>query len=71
MTEKSIRVARVYRDKCKGCRKCMDVCDAFVLFGGKMILWQSMCTGCRRCVDVCPHDAIEMVKHERTPQCDW
>lgn len=62
-------VARLYRDKCKGCKECTGVCEAFVPFHGKVILHQTRCTGCGKCVDVCPKGAIEMVKHERTAQC--
>jgi indolepyruvate ferredoxin oxidoreductase alpha subunit len=58
--EKSDSTACVDKDKCIGCRKCINElgCPAMVLDGDKASTLSSMCTGCMLCQKVCPVDAI-------------
>lgn len=59
-----INVARLYRDKCTGCGKCVKVCKCLARFHGKAILRQFWCNGCGKCVKVCEHGAIEIIPYK-------
>ena len=49
------------KDKCKGCRKCVDFCkfNALVLIKNKPVLFPDVCHSCMGCEIVCPFDAVE------------
>jgi indolepyruvate ferredoxin oxidoreductase alpha subunit len=58
--ERSKRKACVDKDKCIGCKKCINElgCPAMILDGKKAKVSSSMCTGCMLCAKVCPVGAI-------------
>jgi len=61
---------KVKKDKCKGCKLCIDVCpnnvldisDDFNKLGYHYAGVKKMekCNGCKRCVIICPDVAIEI-----------
>lgn len=67
-------VLRINRNRCKGCRLCIDVCPKKNL--GVSSLFNKMgyhyveqaeedgCTGCRKCAIICPDAAIELYIEE-------
>lgn len=49
----------VDQDKCRGCKKCMNLgCPAIVFRDGKAQVDYSQCVGCGLCTGVCPFSAI-------------
>ncbi len=56
------RVARVDKDRCQGCEKCVDNCafGAIEMIEGKAEINSFFCEGCGTCQLVCPHKAIEL-----------
>lgn len=48
------------RDKCTGCRKCVDFCkfNALVFIKNKPVLFSDVCHSCMGCKIVCPSDAV-------------
>lgn len=60
--------ASLIKNKCNGCKKCLDVCN----FGAidwdeknqKPMINQMLCEGCGACQVVCPKDAIKMEEIE-------
>jgi uncharacterized Fe-S center protein len=48
------------RDKCNGCRHCLDKCapSAIDIRNGKASIDSDRCTGCGRCISACGYDAI-------------
>lgn len=62
--KEGLTVARLYRDKCKGCGKCVKVCKYLARLHGKAILWQFYCNGCGKCVKVCEHGAIGIIPYK-------
>ncbi len=51
----------VSRDRCVGCRKCVEVCDsdAITIISNKAVIDPSKCIECLKCIDACPYDAIK------------
>ena len=51
---------KVSEDKCKSCKKCMNLgCPAISFENGKAKIDANQCNGCGLCVGVCPFGAIE------------
>ena len=48
--------SKIKRDsaKCIDCRKCGEVCPAFVRVYEKSTVYNPDCTGCHDCIDICP-----------------
>ena len=61
---------KVKKDKCKGCKLCIDVCpnNVFSISGDfnklgyhyAIVKNMEKCNGCKRCVIICPDVAIEI-----------
>jgi indolepyruvate ferredoxin oxidoreductase alpha subunit len=52
----------VDQDKCRKCRKCVDVGCPAINSGEKITIDKNACAGCSVCAQVCPFDAIGEVK---------
>ena len=52
------------KEKCKGCRKCVDFCrfNALVFIRKKPVLFPEVCHSCMGCEAVCPFNAVEEEK---------
>ena len=51
---------RVNRDKCVGCRSCMQIgCPSISFRDGKAVIDATQCVGCGLCQQMCRSDAIE------------
>jgi len=71
---------RVKKERCKGCRLCIEVCPANVFsvsqnFNRMGVHYveakgegKNICTGCQRCVIICPDVAIEILKTTNNTQ---
>ncbi|QAT61102.1 4Fe-4S dicluster domain-containing protein [Acidilutibacter cellobiosedens] len=59
-------VAKVNREKCRGCRICTKVCPvlAISVTDKKAVVNEEECRACANCEQRCPFHAIEMVKRE-------
>lgn len=57
-------VPRVDRDRCDGCRDCVDFCRFYALayVADKVLVFDELCHSCGGCSLVCPTGAIEEVK---------
>jgi NAD-dependent dihydropyrimidine dehydrogenase PreA subunit len=57
------RVLTLHRDKCNGCRDCVEVCPLGVWEMGadkrSVLAHPDDCTACRACITQCPEEAIE------------
>ncbi|MGQ9691103.1 MAG: 4Fe-4S binding protein [Thermoproteota archaeon] len=53
-------LAKVMRDKCTGCGKCLPLCQygAIVRDGDKVAILEGVCNGCGACLSSCPQEAI-------------
>jgi NADH-quinone oxidoreductase subunit F len=52
-------------EKCQGCQKCVDVCPASAISGGKQMIHvidQATCIKCGTCLDTCPSQFNSIVK---------
>ncbi len=67
----------IYRDKCVGCRACVQVCPFGALHiddEKKAVVDPAICTLCGACVEVCRFDAMEIKREEEEPKwefSDW
>lgn len=52
--------ALFYKDKCIGCKKCIDVCKIQYLEFDDELKLPLMCKHCGICVRFCPHNCLEM-----------
>ncbi len=58
----------IHRDKCVGCRFCVQVCPFGALHideEKKAVVDPSVCTLCGACVEVCKFGAIEIIREEK------
>ncbi len=53
--------ARLIKDKCIGCKKCVDACKINYLEFDAELKLPLMCTHCGMCVKFCPHGCLEIV----------
>jgi len=58
----------VNKDKCIGCRTCIENCNANAidLVNGKAEINSEKCEGCAMCIEVCPQRAVEVPWHGAT-----
>lgn len=56
----SVSVPVIDKDKCKGCQKCVDICqfNALVYTRKGLVLFEKLCHACGACMLVCPGGAI-------------
>ncbi len=54
--------AKVSKDKCSGCKQCVDVCptEAISMVKEKAVVDADECIYCETCIDECVKDAIAM-----------
>ena len=60
---KPATVARIEKEACIGCTKCIEVCPIDAIMGAAKALHEvlpDLCSGCGLCVPVCPTDCIVM-----------
>lgn len=57
----NVRLPQITKDKCNGCRKCLDFChfNALAIVNDKPMLFNGVCHSCGGCKIVCPNNAIE------------
>ncbi len=63
---------RVNKEKCTGCKICVDVCPAGAIdinSQGKAQINEN-CTLCRLCVKECPENAIEVIEEKKESKID-
>jgi len=58
-----LKIAQIDKQKCTGCKKCIDSCN-FDAISDKIEIVKESCEGCNVCAYVCPVDAITMVKRK-------
>ena len=60
------KLPSVDKEKCDGCRKCVDFChfNALLYLVNKPLLFPEVCHSCGGCMLVCPQHAIHEVNHE-------
>lgn len=70
-------IVKVKKERCKGCRLCIDVCSQNVFCVAREFNkmgyhyiepsgeGKDSCNGCQRCVMICPDVAIEILKAEK------
>lgn len=56
-------IPHIDKDKCDGCRKCVDSCKfkSLVMIGKEVFFFDEMCHSCGVCEFVCPQEAISEV----------
>ncbi len=56
----SVMIPVVDKDKCNGCRKCVDFCkfNALAYISGKIMVFDNVCHSCGGCVLLCPQKAM-------------
>lgn len=61
--EITIKIPKVDKDLCDGCRKCIDFCkfNALAYISKKVTLFDEVCHSCGGCTIVCPQNAISEV----------
>lgn len=52
--------ARLIKDKCIGCKKCVEACKIDYLEFDEGLKLPLMCTHCGMCVKFCPHGCLEV-----------
>ena len=65
---------KVNKDRCKGCKLCIDVCpknvfkisNDFNKLGHHYAIVEDTkkCNGCKRCIIICPDVAIEIYRND-------
>jgi 2-oxoglutarate ferredoxin oxidoreductase subunit delta len=68
-------IIKVNKERCKGCRLCLEMCPSGVFTISKNfnklgyhyveVLKGKDCIGCKRCVIICPDVVIEIYKNEK------
>ncbi len=53
--------ARLIKDKCIGCKKCIEACKINYLEFDDELKLPLMCTHCGMCVKFCPHGCLEIL----------
>ncbi len=67
MIELEPTLARIHKDRCEWCGKCLEICPYDAIrkteFKGKQIaeVNEPVCKGCGMCLPVCPENAIDLV----------
>lgn len=58
--EIKVKIPKVSKSLCIGCRKCVDFCqfNALALINGKLIIFEEVCHSCGGCILVCPTKAL-------------
>jgi ferredoxin len=67
------RKAKINREKCSFCGKCVDVCPQIAIYPDceiSMKVTTRMCIGCGKCAEVCPVKAISFSYKERNVKQD-
>ncbi len=56
----AVKIPRVDRDKCNGCRVCVDFCNfnALAWIGEELKIFDEICHSCGGCIVLCPQDAL-------------
>lgn len=60
---------KICKERCKGCRLCVEFCPKKVLSIGidkKVQADVANCISCKRCEEVCPEFAIDITEGERS-----
>ena len=62
-----VAVPRVVREKCTGCRKCVEACPAGAIEMRDDVAWidPELCDGDARCIPACPEGAITAPEQTR------
>ena len=60
-SQKSRAEVAFYSEKCKDCRKCIQVCPSFAIDEITKISNYTTCITCSACIDVCTQDARKMI----------
>lgn len=55
-----------YKEKCKNCRSCVNVCENHRFLDEKHFIQYSDCKLCGSCQSVCPYGAIEILGQEKS-----
>ena len=58
--EISVKIPKVNKDMCNGCRKCVDFCkfNALAYIKDTLIVFDDVCHSCGGCILVCPEKAL-------------
>lgn len=70
-TEAPWPIAKIRKEDCIGCTKCIQACPVDAIVGsGKLlhVVLEDLCTGCGLCVPPCPVDCIDMIPNPKEPQ---
>ena len=61
-----VPVPQVNKDRCNGCRKCLDICqfNAITVIKSSVLIFPQLCHSCDGCRLVCPEGAITMTSRE-------
>lgn len=64
-SQKSKQEVAFYSEKCKDCRKCIEVCPVNAIDETTKISDYSKCIACGACVEICANDARRMVGQKK------
>jgi len=67
-SQKSKPEVAFYVEKCKDCRKCIEVCPTNAIHEITKISNYLACSACGACVDICPNDARRMIGQKMTKE---